>query len=263
LLRARGVRQPIGRLGWYRWLGDSINALLPVAQVGGEVVRGQLLARCGGVAGGTAAASVIVDLTLGLATLVAFVLGGLSLMLGRGDPAAAPLVLGTVLFCLPVAAFYRLQRSGLPLRLARALAARLGGAGWQRLAGGAGTLDHELAALYARPAALARSAGWRLAAWIAGALEMALGLAILGHAIGLGDALIFEAVTQAFRNAGFAIPAALGVQEGGMMVAGALIGVPAELALTLSLVKRMRDLVLGLPALTVWQVQESRRLWRR
>jgi len=47
------------------------------------------------------------------------------------------------------------------------------------------------------------------------------------------------------------------------MVAGALIGVPAELALTLSLVKRMRDLVLGLPALTVWQVQESRRLWRR
>jgi putative membrane protein len=272
LLCAQGLRQPLVRLGWYRWLADSINALLPVAQVGGEVVRGRLLARHG-VAGGLAAAGIIVDLTLGLVTLAAFVLGGLTLMTGRGDSGSvAPLAIGTALFCLPIAVFYRLQRSQLPLRLARKLATRLGGDGWQQLAGGAETLNRDLAALYAQPGALARCAGWRMAAWISGALEMALGLALLGHAIGPGEALIFEAVTQAFRNAGFAIPAALGVQEGGMIVAGAVIGVPADLALTLSLVKRMRDLVLGVPALTLWQVAEGRRFcgfqgvtpwWRR
>jgi len=251
LLMAQGVRQPWWRLGWYRWLADSINALLPVAQIGGEVVRSHLLARRG-VPGTVAAASVIVDLTAGLATLVAFILGGLGLAAaGREAAAVGPLALGVAVFGLLILGFYRLQRSRLPLRLAQRLSLALGGPAWSRLAGGTAALDGQLSALYARPGALARCAGWRMTAWIAGALEMALAATLLGHAVGLRDILIFEAVSQAFRNAGFAIPGALGVQEGGMMLAGTLIGLPPELGLTLALVKRMRDLVLGVPALVI------------
>ena len=249
LLLSQGWRLPVWRLIWYRWLADSINALLPVAQVGGELVRGRLTLRSG-VPGTVAAASIIVDLTLGLVTLVVFILGGLALSFG--GTTAAPiegLIAPIALFTLMIAGFYHVQRSELPVKLAHFMERQAGGSAWEQVGGGAETLNRALKALYAKPRVMIVSASWRLIAWITGALEMALALALLGHAIGLRQALIFEAVSQAFRNIGFAIPGALGVQEGGMIVAGSLIGLGPELALTVSLVKRMRDLVLGSPAL--------------
>ena len=59
------------------------------------------------------------------------------------------------------------------------------------------------------------------------------------------------------------VPQALGVQEGGYIMLGALFGLSAEAALALSLVRRARDLVIGLPILLVWQVVEGRRSLRR
>ncbi len=252
LLLSQGHSQPLWRLGWYRWLSDAINALLPVAQVGGEVVRGRLMIGQG-QSGALAAAAIIVDLTLGLVTLVVFILGGLVLTIG-GDR-AAPLegvLVGTALFSLMIAGFYWVQRSDILLRLAWFMERQVGGGAWAQLSGGTATLGYELAALYAQPWVLARSSVWRLLAWVAGAMEMWLAVVLLGHSIGLRQAIIFEAVSQAFRNAGFAVPGALGVQEGGMIVAGSLVGLPPDLALSVSLVKRMRDMVLGLPAITIW-----------
>jgi hypothetical protein len=46
-----------------------------------------------------------------------------------------------------------------------------------------------------------------------------------------------------------AVPSALGVQEGGFTVLGALFGVPHEAALALSFVKRVPDLAIGLRGL--------------
>jgi putative membrane protein len=253
LLRGQGRPEPALRLWGLRWLADSINALLPVAQVGGEVVRGQWLIRRGADGAATAAA-IIVDLTLGLVTLVLFILCGLALALGRGSGLpVTPVLAGTGLFALLLGLFYRLQRSDLPLRLAHFMERQVGGAAWGRLAGGAAALNEQLAALYRHPGALAGCTLWRLAGWAGGAAELWLTLWLLGQPLDWVDALIVEAVGQAFRNAGFAIPGALGVQEGGLMVAGGLVGVAPEVALTLSLVKRVRDLVLGVPVLLVWQ----------
>jgi hypothetical protein len=47
------------------------------------------------------------------------------------------------------------------------------------------------------------------------------------------------------------------------MLAGRLIGVGDEVGLALALVKRVRDLLWGLPALLAWQLTEGRRLWRQ
>jgi hypothetical protein len=41
---------------------------------------------------------------------------------------------------------------------------------------------------------------------------------------------------------------------------GALLGLPADLALAVSLTKRVRELALGLPGLAAWQWVEGRRL---
>src|SRR5215470_5792337 len=62
LLVARHQLAPVTMLR-VRWIGESINGLLPVMQVGGNVVKARLLRRLG-VSGDEAGASVVVDVTL-------------------------------------------------------------------------------------------------------------------------------------------------------------------------------------------------------
>ena len=56
------------------------------------------------------------------------------------------------------------------------------------------------------------------------------------------------------------MPGAIGVQEAGYLGLGSLFGVPPELALGVSLLRRARELCWGLPILALWQWQEVRRL---
>ena len=66
---------------------------------------------------------------------------------------------------------------------------------------------------------------------------------------------------QAIRAAGFAIPGSLGVQEGGFLLLAPLAGLRPETALALSLAKRAREVLLGVPGL--WYLHLSERGWRR
>jgi hypothetical protein len=50
------------------------------------------------------------------------------------------------------------------------------------------------------------------------------------------------------------------VQEGAFLVLGTMFGLSPELGLSLSLVRRLRDLILGVPVLLAWQVIEGKRL---
>ena len=94
---------------------------------------------------------------------------------------------------------------------------------------------------------------------VVGAGEAWVGLWFMGHALLWSDALILESLAFALRTAAFAVPARLGVQEGGYVVLGALFGLSPEVALALSLLKRARELSTGLPCLIVWQSLEARR----
>jgi uncharacterized membrane protein YbhN (UPF0104 family) len=79
----------------------------------------------------------------------------------------------------------------------------------------------------------------------------------MGYDIDFGDAVLIESLMHAVRGAAFAVPGALGAQEGGLIVLCAIFGVPPEAALALSLVKRLPDLVLGVPGLFAWQAMEG------
>jgi uncharacterized membrane protein YbhN (UPF0104 family) len=79
----------------------------------------------------------------------------------------------------------------------------------------------------------------------------------MGYSLDFGDAVIIESLMHAVRGASFAIPGALGAQEGGLIVLCAIFGVPPEAALALSLVKRIPDVVIGVPALLAWQAMEG------
>ena len=94
--------------------------------------------------------------------------------------------------------------------------------------------------------------------WFVGALEVWVMLAFMGLPSGYPEALVIESLTQAVRGAAFAIPGALGAQEGGLIAICAIFGVPADVAIAMSLIKRVPDFVFGAPSLLGWQMLESR-----
>jgi hypothetical protein len=54
------------------------------------------------------------------------------------------------------------------------------------------------------------------------------------------------------------VPAALGVQEAGYALMLPLFGLPAEMGLAISLLKRGREIAIGAPVLFAWQALEGR-----
>ena len=241
-----------------RWVGASVNGLLPVAQIGGEIVRARLLTRTG-TPGSLAGASVIVDLTLGLATQLSFAGLGLGLLLARGGGhiALLDLAVGMAAFALLLTAFAFAQQRGPFLRLAHLLEAVVGGRSWLQLAGGAAALDREIEACYRRRRRFIIGAGFRLVGWLWGSVELWLIFLLMGHPITAVEAVILESVVQAVRSAGFAIPGALGVQEGGLMVAGMWLGINPDLALAAALIRRGRELLYGCAGLLAWPLLEA------
>jgi uncharacterized membrane protein YbhN (UPF0104 family) len=103
---------------------------------------------------------------------------------------------------------------------------------------------------------------WHMAAWLLGVAEVWFALSLPGHPVGIGAALLFESLGQAIRTGAFAVPGGLGVQEGGYVLVGAALGIEPGVALALSLARRVRELLLGLPGLAVWQASAIRRSLR-
>ena len=96
--------------------------------------------------------------------------------------------------------------------------------------------------------------------WLLGGFEIMLIMHFLGHDISLREALVIESLGQASKAAGFMIPGALAVQEGGYVLVCSAFGIGPDTAIALSLVKRVREIVLGLPGLIAWQILEARQL---
>jgi putative membrane protein len=253
-------RGPLRALLVKRWIGASINGLLPVAQLGGEFVRARLLARSG-TPGPAAGASVVVDLTAGLLTQIAFAALGIVLLvrlLGHvGD--LLGLAFGLALFGLLLLGFAAAQRRGLFSVLARPARRLASRPRWRALIGDAAALDAEVALRYRRGRALTLCAAWRSLGWLAGGIELWLAFLVLGHPVGLAEAIILESLGQSVRSAGFLIPGGLGVQEGGILMSGIWLGLAPEIVLAAALLKRARELVYGVPGLIVWSYLDGPR----
>jgi putative membrane protein len=244
-----------------RWIREGTNGLLPVAHIGGEIIGARLLS-FNGVRGDVAGASVVVDLTVEVVTQILFTLLGLALLLftGRGGETIGDVAMGVVAAVLVVGGFVIAQRVGLFKLVEGALDRVMKRARWLSFTGIKGLHD-AIRAVHRRPGALAAAAGWHFLSWLLGGLEVWVALHFMGIDIDLREALILESLGQAVRSAGFAVPGALGVQEGGFMLFGAMLGIAPEAALALSLAKRLRELLLGLPALGFWQYVEGRRMF--
>jgi putative membrane protein len=239
-----------------RWIRESINSLLPVAGIGGDLASIRLV-HLKGVLKTQAAASTVVDTTVGAVTLLIFVVAGVALLLMRSSErgildAAGAVLLGAAVFIVLIAAFVAFQHRGLFSGLAK-FVRRLLPKGWQvSISGGASAVDEAVVAVYRNKPVIVRAGLLRLIGWAAGAGEVWLVMRSLGNGFGFTDSFILESLNAGIRGAAFLVPAALGAQEGGLVLFGALLGLSPEFALAISLSKRVRELALGLPGLVVW-----------
>jgi putative membrane protein len=193
-----------------------------------------------------------------------FALVGLAMLVALGGDATIVRVvaIGLALAIPALLGFYLAQRRG-GQRLAQAVLTRLAGDRQWRALGAVDTLFERLRSFYAASSSLAGGTAVHLAMWFVGVLEVWIALAFMGYPVGYAEALVIESLVQAVRSAAFAVPGALGVQEGGLIALCGIFGVPAEAALALSLIKRVADVAVGTPGLLAWQALEGRRLLRR
>jgi putative membrane protein len=241
-----------------RWIREGVNNLLPVAQIGGEFVVGRLLQRAG-MNLAAAIAGTVADLTMEMVTQIVFTLLGLALLLHSvGDGGIASYVMsGLLVAALAAAGFLGAQWLGLAAGIEKGLmwlGRSMGLAGTGKVEG----LHKALIACYSAPRQVALAVLWHSISWLLGGYEVCLALHFLGHDVGIVPGLIIESLGQALKAVGFAVPGALGVQEGGYIVICQLFGLSPEVAIALSLMKRLREVALGVPSLLAWQRMEAR-----
>ncbi|MDB5972599.1 MAG: putative integral rane protein [Hydrocarboniphaga sp.] len=247
-------------LFWASTIREAVARLLPLASIGGELV-GIRLAMRRGLDGAAASASVVLQLLLSIFNQLLFALLSFALVLLH--PGATPLAqrigLGLLISApVPLLAALMLRRSRL-FELAQRGLTRLVGASLQaRLGLDGAALDQRIRGYFAQPRILLAAVCWEFAGLVLGSFENALALRLLGHPVGLLTALSLEAAIQAARHLFFMMPAGLGVQEAGLLLIAPIFGLPPDLALALSLCKRMRDLLFGVPALLSWPWLEAR-----
>jgi putative membrane protein len=236
---------------------EAINRLLPVANVGGELVGIRLLVRQG-VSGTTATTSVIVEMLLNLVAQYLFLELGLAFLLRiTGSVRATGALLIAVAGPLPLLLLLIwLLRSGTLFRTVEKLGARMLNSKTERFSALSklAQLDTAIRRLASAHKRLALAIVWQLAGLIAGCSETWLALRWLGHPLSLAATLALESLTLAARSLIFVAPAGLGVQEAGLVGVGHMLGLGSDVAIALSLAKRMREILFGLPALAVWHM---------
>jgi putative membrane protein len=241
-----------------RLVRDAGAEVLPLSQLGG-IALGVRAAILQGLAAPLAAASMVVDVTAEMLAQIAYALLGVAILLVRVPRNSQVVSLttacmtGLVLAAVAAGLFITLQRRGGPL--AARLAKRLLRSAAQTFTG----VSRALEAIYRSPSRVVLSAVLHFIAWVGNGAVVWLGFRLIGAQIDLAAALAIESLVYAIRSAGAFIPNALGVQEGAYLVLGPLFGVSPDMALAISVLKRARDIAIGVPVLLAWQAAEGRR----
>jgi len=242
---------------WARIVRDAAGELLPFSQLGGILIGVRALV-LRGIATPVAAASSIVDVTTEMMAQIVFILIGIVpfAISAEAGPLPAAMIAVIVFVLAGSTAFIVLQRRG--LGLAQKLAERF----LPEAAKRAENFRQAIDAIYENPKRLALSSFFHLIGWIASAFGIWLTVNLIGGHLDFGGAVAIEAILSALRSAAIVVPGALGVQEAGYAMLMPLFGLPAEIGLAVSLLKRAREVALGVPVLLIWQGIEGHRALR-
>ena len=248
-----------------QWMGRAVNTLLPVASIGGEIVKARALILWG-IDARHASASAVVDKTVQALTMIVWGVIGIGLLasMSLDDDLALSAALGLAILAAGIAGFLVVQRAGMFRIMVRSAHKVTGAQRIEEMVGTAEEVDAAVRNLYHDWPRVLRASLWRLAALILQTGEVWLAATLLGFPIGIIEALMLKSLSSTLSDAAFVVPNSYGVQEGAFMVLGALVGLAPESALAISLAIRLREVLIDVPGLILWQHAEGRALfWRR
>ena len=243
----------LGYLFWVTTVREGIDRLLPVASVGGGVVGVRLL-RWRGLPTAQVGASIIVEILLTLFAVYLFFVVGVLLLFHGGESLRehSHLLLALVVTLpVPVGTAWLLRYGSRHL---------IGLVGENSLSEGVASLDRAIRATLSRHRALLVAGLLQFVGLLSGSFEVLFVLRLFRHPVDWRAAIVVEGLTQAVRHLAFVIPAGLGIQEAALVVFGRTFGIDAELALAVSMAKRVREILLGVVSLLSWQWMEGRQI---
>ncbi|GGC99259.1 lysylphosphatidylglycerol synthase domain-containing protein [Undibacterium terreum] len=257
-------RASLGFLWWVATVREAVNRLLPTVSVGGELA-GIRLARLRVSDTSAIAASVVVEVMLTLFAQYLFAaLGVLMLVISIDASGHGWIILAGLLLSLPVPILFALslRYSGIFERLEHFARRWFSSSDNKDILVDGARLDAQIRELNRRHRDLFAALLWQFAGLVSGTVEVWFALILLGHPVTFWEALAIEALTHAARQMAFFVPGGLGVQEAVVLLLGQLLGVNPQVALSLALVKRAREVLFGVPALLSWQWVEFKRYRR-
>jgi len=266
LLPGDGIWRP-HVLMWGRMVRDAAGACLPFSLIGGFVF-GARAVTLDGVSWPAATASTVVDLSAEFIAQIGLVLIGVVILVLHAPQGAhagtisrlgitLPLCAGLVVALVAAVTLVWLQRGAASplMRLSRSV---LGG--WMSDAEPQmNAIQVKLSGIYNSPWRVALCTLLHLIGWLGTGCASWISFHLLGADIDFATALGIEALLHGVLALAILVPGYAGVQEAAYAGVGALFGQPPELSLSVSLLRRARDLALGVPILLIWQGAE----WRR
>ena len=242
-----------------RQVRDSAGDILPFTQIGG-IALGMRALVLGGIKPVQAITAGMVDVTTELLAQSLFILAGIGLAAPkiRTDPYLGPyygwLITGTLLFAAGIFVFAFLQMASSRLVEVMFRPTSFGG--------NAALFREAIHSLYRQRSRVALSVALHFMAWCASGLWLWLVFQVLGRPISPGSAIAIQSLLEALRSATVFVPAAVGIQEAGYAALAPVFGLAPEAGLAASLLRRARDIVVGIPVLLIWQWVEARRAGR-
>lgn len=247
-----------------QWMGRAVNTLLPVAEIGGEMVKARALILWG-IDGRHASASVVVDKTVQVLTVMIWGVAGVSLLawMAVDDRLAAFGAIGLALLGAGVAGFLVVQRAGIFSVMVNSAHKVTKADYFHGLKQNAGEVDAIIHDLYRDRRRLLAATLWRFSGLVLQTGEVWLAAWLLGHPIGILEALLLKSLSNTLSDAAFVVPNAYGVQEAAFIVLGGLVGLGPDVSLAISLAIRIREVLIDVPGLLFWQHTEGQALARK
>ncbi len=230
-----------------RQIGEAYNIITPLGTMGGEPVKAQLLKDHHGLTFKQGLASLVITRTTLLVGLITFFIPGIVMILQSeiiSNEFKYVSLVGMAVFSILIFLFFLFQITGM-LGILASWAERL----IPRWAGHAfldqlKTLDGLMSAFYREfPQRTIKSIFFAFVGWVVGLAELYFALYFLGYEPTLTELWIIEALLQLVKVGSFYIPMSLGAQESGLVVIFMALGLPGDMGLAISFMRRIRDLM--------------------
>ncbi|KMP10732.1 hypothetical protein UR09_03590 [Candidatus Nitromaritima sp. SCGC AAA799-A02] len=242
------TRFSLWNLWCIRQVGEAYNIITPLGTLGGEPVKAQLLKERHGLSLKQGMASQVVARTTLLLGLILFFVPGTFLILQSSivsEKFKLASLVGMTVFSTLIFLFLLFQVTG-TLSVLTGWISRLpmienkSTALMHKLE----LVDQNISSYYKQHTSRTlESILFAFAGWVVGLGELYVTLYFLGYQPSFIDLWVIEALVQLVRVGSFFIPLSIGAQEGGLIMIFTAMGMPANLGLTVSFVRRIKELL--------------------